>query len=43
MRTHHIVGLRLSDQDQYVGADDGQAEVQQDDGPLRANVPVGGG
>lgn len=39
--THHVVGLRLSDQDQYVGADNGQAEVQQDDGSLGANVPAG--
>lgn len=31
----------MSDQDQYVGADDGQAEVQQDDGSLRADVPGG--
>lgn len=35
------MGLRLSYQDQYVGADNGQAEVQQDDGSLRANVPEG--
>lgn len=38
--THHVVGLRLADQDQYVGADDGQAEVEQDDGSLRADVSV---
>lgn len=38
--THHVVGLRLSNEDQYVGADDGQAEVQQDDGSFRADVSV---
>lgn len=38
--THHVVGLRLSDQDQDVGADDGQAEVEQDDGSFRADVSV---
>lgn len=38
--THHVVGLRLSNKDQYVGADDGQAEVQQDDGSFRADVSV---
>lgn len=34
------MGLRLSNEDQYVGADDGQAEVEQDDGSLRADVSV---
>lgn len=38
--THHVVGLRLSNEDQYVGADDGQAEVEQDDGSFRADVSV---
>lgn len=38
--THHIVGLRLSNEDQYVGADDGQAEVEQDDRSFRADVSV---
>lgn len=35
--TYHIVRLRLSNKDQYVGADDREAEVEQDDRPLRAN------
>lgn len=34
------MGLRLPNQDQYVGADDGQAEVEQDDGSFRADVSV---
>lgn len=36
--TYHIVRLRLSNQDQDVGADYRQAEVEQDDGSFRANV-----
>lgn len=32
------MGLCLSNQDEYIGADDRQAEIQQDDGSFRANV-----
>lgn len=39
--THRVVGLRLPNEDQYVGADDGQAEVEQDDGAFRADVSDG--
>lgn len=39
--THHVVRLRLSDQNQDVGADDGQAEVEQDDGSFGANISEG--
>ena len=37
--TYRIVRLRLSHKDQYVGADYREAEVEQDDGSLRANIP----
>lgn len=33
------MGLCLSHQDQDVGADDWKAKVDQNDGPLRPNVP----
>lgn len=35
-----IPGLGLSDQDEGVGGDDGEAEVDEDDGALRADVPA---
>ena len=38
--THLAECLRLSHQDQHVGGQDGETEVHQDDGSLRANVPI---
>lgn len=41
--TDLVAGLGLPDEDEGVGGDDGQAEVDEDDGPLRADVPARGG
>lgn len=36
-----VPGLGLSDQDESVGGDDGEAEVDENDGALRADIPAG--
>lgn len=42
MRPYLIPCLGLSDENKSIGRDDGEAEVDEDDGSLRPNVPAGG-
>lgn len=39
--TYLIAGLGLPDEDEGIGGDDRQAKIDEDDGPLRADVPMG--
>lgn len=39
--SHLVASLSLSDKNESVGAYDGEAEVNKDDGALRADVPEG--
>lgn len=39
--SHLVASLSLSDKNESIGAYDGEAEVNKDDGALRADVPAG--